>query len=232
MSKKFNEIFNKIINVPKINLINCQWECDRDVVEQCFNYNPMILYQLMVENNDQINLPLSSFNGQLINAFILTNQQQKILTKLLDKISYFNKQTLVQYWGNMLSQTLTMSELKTTTQNILNGFQRMYQQQYIVNDKPKYRKFRDSLQKRKQWLKNILAQINDEYFFTTETGIEVLEQFFGSNYKKLYSNWLEQKRFKDSVLIMQYLGIRNCVKDINIDERLNKHFQTFKFRDN
>ena len=84
---------------------------------------------------------------------------------------------------------------------------------------------------RLNWLNDILNKINADDFFQTEFGFNIAKEFFSSSYKKLYGTFLEQKQFKEAVLIMQYLGIKNCLKNINIDTRLKEHFKLFKFRD-
>jgi len=52
----------------------------------------------------------------------------------------------------MLSQTLKIAEIKNTVQNILNGFQRMYEK--LLGNKE------DTINYRKFWLNNFLTNIS------------------------------------------------------------------------
>lgn len=173
------------------------------------------------------------------NAFELNQDNIELLSNKLTQlnIDIAQKQQCLIYWVKMLSQTLKISEIKTTTQNILNGFQRMYEQQNMKNNKPNYRNLEINHDNEKyqtqrlNWLNDILNKINADNFFQTEFGFNIAKEFFSSSYKKLYGTFLEQKQFKEAVLIMQYLGIKNCLKNINIDTRLKEHFKSFKFRD-
>lgn len=99
-------------------------------------------------NNSDFNLN-DYFNEEKINKF------QKIFNQLLKN---YDPITL-QYIWSLYKGTLFGREQSTTIQNILNGFQRMYQQQNIKNNRPKYKKFNDSLQKREKWLDQLLKKI-------------------------------------------------------------------------
>jgi hypothetical protein len=225
-----------------------------DMIKQYTNWKDTLSHELShfiqrIINMDNSNA-ISNFDRLVLknpdtgtleysNAFELTQDNVESLSKKLTKlnIDITQKQQCLIYWVKMLSQTLKISEIKTTTQNILNGFQRMYEQQNLKNNKPNYRNFEvnhDNEKYQKQrltWLNDLLSKINSENFFESEFGFNTAKEFFSSSYKKLYGTFLEQKQFKDAVLIMQYLGIKNCLQNINIDKRLTEHFKSFKFRD-
>ena len=50
--------------------------------------------------------------------------------------------------------------------------------------------------------------------------------------EKLISPWKYQQKFKNAVLILQYIGVKYLLPEYDIDRRLIDHFKTFKFRDN
>ena len=72
--------------------------------------------------------------------------------------------------------------------------------------------------------------ITCEEAFETDYGFLIAKEFFASSYKKLFGTFSEQKLFKDAVIIFQYFGIKNCLPELKIDERLQKHFAEFRFR--
>ena len=54
----------------------------------------------------------------------------------------------------------------------------------------------------------------------------------GNQKEKLISPWKYQQKFKNAVLILQYIGVKYLLPEYDIDSRLIDHFKTFKFRDN
>lgn len=135
-------------------------------------------------------------------------------------------------YSNMLAQTLTITERKTTIQNILNGFQRMFEQQNYKKKKNFYKNLDQSIDTRLKWLHEFLTKINSPDFFKSNIGKVILTQFYESSNDKLTKDFKTQMKYKNSILILQYIGIKIVIPELQIDERLEKHFKTFKFRDN
>lgn len=138
----------------------------------------------------------------------------------------------VLLYSNMLAQTLTITERKTTIQNILNGFQRMFEQQNYKKKKNFYKNLDQSIDARLKWLYEFLIKINSSDFFKSNIGKVILTQFYKSSNDKLTKDFKTQMKYKNSILILQYIGIKIVIPELQIDERLEKHFKTFKFRDN
>lgn len=57
-------------------------------------------------------------------------------------------------------------------------------------------------------------------------------QFYESSNDKLTKDFETQMKYKNSILVLQYIGIKILMPELQIDERLEKHFESFKFRDN
>ena len=55
---------------------------------------------------------------------------------------------------------------------------------------------------------------------------------YSNQKEKLISPWKYQQKFKNAVLILQYIGVKYLLPEYDIDNRLIDHFKTFKFRDN
>lgn len=135
-------------------------------------------------------------------------------------------------YSNMLAQSFVITERKTTIQNILNGFQRMFEQQNYKKKKHFYRKLNQSVDTRLKWLHKFLTKINSPDFFKFNIGKVILTQFYESSNDKLTSDFQTQMKYKNSILILQYIGVKLLIPEFQIDERLEKHFKSFKFRDN
>lgn len=161
---------------------------------------------------------------------------QNIFNNFFNKL--FNNTNLkYSYLASLYKNTLYYREESTTIQNILNGFQRMYEQQNIKNDKPNYKHLETNHNnelyqtQRLDWLNNILSKINDINYFNND-GKWVIDQFMSSPTQKLKSPWKYQQPFKNSIIILQYIGVKYLLPQYNIDKRLKEYFKTFKFRDN
>ena len=137
---------------------------------------------------------------------------------------------------SLYKNTLYLREEHTTIQNIENGFQRMYEFQKS-NDKPNYKKLETNHntqlyeKQRLTWLNNLLSKINNKNYFRTD-GKWVCNEFNSNQKEKLISPWKYQQKFKNAVLILQYIGVKYLLPEYDIDSRLIDHFKTFKFRDN
>ena len=137
---------------------------------------------------------------------------------------------------SLYKNTLYLREEHTTIQNIENGFQRMYEFQKS-NDKPNYKKLETNHntqlyeKQRLTWLNNLLSKINNKNYFRTD-GKWVCNEFNSNQKEKLISPWKYQQKFKNAVLILQYIGVKYLLLEYDIDSRLIEHFKTFKFRDN
>lgn len=141
------------------------------------------------------------------------------------------------YLASLYKNTLYFREEHTTIQNILNGFQRMYEQQNVKNDKPVYASLETGHDAKKyeeqrlSWLYEMLNSINEKDFFRND-GKWVIDEFLSSPHQKLTSPWKYQQKFKNAIIILQYIGVKTLIPEYRIDERLIQHFKTFKFRDN
>lgn len=188
-----------------------------------------------LKNFDKILLK-NQHNGTLqYSSAALTNDSFEQLKDFCEKRFPFHSSMFHEYfliYANMLAQTFKITELKTTTQNILNGFQRMFEQQKFKKQKRTYKNIDNSIETRLKWLNSLLNKINNEAFFHSNTGKNILEQLYSSSYSKLTKDFETQMRFKNSILVLQYLGIKILKPEIQIDERLKNHFKIFKFRDN
>lgn len=153
---------------------------------------------------------------------LLKNYNPIVLTKLI----------------SLFKGTLYSREEATVVQNIMNGFQRMYEQQNMVDGKPNYKNFEinhiseNYKDKREEFLKNLLNTINDPDFFNTAYGKNVINHLMNFNNQKIKSIYAYQKEFKEAIYILQYLCIKNIMPEWRIDEKLKRHFEIFKFRDN
>ena len=137
---------------------------------------------------------------------------------------------------SLFKNTLYLREEHTTIQNILNGFQRMYQFQKSV-DKPNYKKLQTNHnakqyeKQRKQWLSDLITKINNPNYFKSN-GSWICDEFNSNQREKLISPWKYQQHFKNAIIILQYIGVKHLLPEFKIDNRLFEHFKTFKFRDN
>lgn len=141
------------------------------------------------------------------------------------------------YLASLYKNTLYFREEHTTIQNILNGFQRMYEQQNVKDGKLVYAGLETGHdakrheEQRLSWLKKTLNSINEKDYFRND-GKWVIDEFLSSPHQKLASPWKYQQKFKNSIVILQYIGVKRLIPEHRIDERLIQHFKTFKFRDN
>ena len=135
-------------------------------------------------------------------------------------------------YSNMLAQSFVITERKTIVQNILNGFQRMFEQQNYKKKKRFYKGLDQSIDSRLKWLHLFLTKINSKDFFKTDIGKAILIQFYESSNDKLTKDFEAQMKYKNSILVLQYIGIKLLMPELQINERLEKHFKSFKFRDN
>ena len=83
-----------------------------------------------------------------------------------------------------------------------------------------------------KWLHKFLTKINSPDFFKSNIGKVILTQFYEASNDKLTSDFQTQMKYKNSILILQYIGVKLLIPEFQIDERLEKHFKSFKFRDN
>lgn len=171
---------------------------------------------------------------QYSNAILPANWFDKISDFCISKFPFHSTMmnNYVLLYSNMLAQTLTITERKTTIQNILNGFQRMFEQQNYKKKKNFYKNLDQSIDARLKWLYEFLIKINSSDFFKSNIGKVILTQFYKSSNDKLTKDFKTQMKYKNSILILQYIGIKIVIPELQIDERLEKHFKTFKFRDN
>ena len=171
---------------------------------------------------------------QYSNAILPANWFDKISTFCESRFPFHSTmmKDYILLYSNMLAQSLVITERKTLIQNILNGFQRMFEQQNYKKKKRFYRGLDQSIDNRLQWLHSFLDKINSKDFFKTDIGKTILIQFYESSNDKLTKDFETQMKYKNSILVLQYIGIKILMPELQIDERLEKHFESFKFRDN
>lgn len=169
-----------------------------------------------------------------LNTFI--NCDKKAANNLLNwiKNNITNDQIKIMRLMKFFSVKFKSNELHESIKAVLNGFQRIYEYgkfKYINKLDFSTREInqnesKNNIQFRLNWLNIFFNVINSNNFIKNDLSIVILNLFNEQDQQQYLI------KYRSYFIVLLYFGFKYMFKNLNIDNKLKEHFETFKYRDN